>query len=201
MNRIISKPINLWQNGWVDRNKNGAGGSGRKRGVGWTEWAACVQKYGLGRKGANISRSLLTLHSDPSGCEGSECKGYIWLTETCQYCWRSVWMGKCHIVVDIATGRTAKKVITKKEWWTLRNGEDIGPFSLTFSVLARLTDYRRGLQLTPLILYAGSHSLSTPIYLFLFLPYWLAHSCSRSIKLIKGSILSWSPLANTSANQ
>lgn len=60
MNRIISKPINLWQNGWVDRNKNGAGESGRKRGVGWTEWAACVQKYGLGRKGANISRSLLT---------------------------------------------------------------------------------------------------------------------------------------------
>lgn len=64
-----------------------------------------------------------------------------------------------------------------------------------------LTDSRGGLQLTPLILYTSSHSLSPSIYLFLSLPHWLTHSCSRSIKLIKGSILSWSPLANTSANQ
>lgn len=167
---------------------------------GWVEQSGqrVCRNMGLAGRGLTF-RGHSWLHA---GSEGSECKGYIWLTQTCQYCWRSVWMGKCHIVVDIATGRMAKKISTKKERWTLRNGEDIGPFSLTFfSVLARLTDYRRGLQLTPLILYAGSHSLSTPIYLFLFLPYWLAHSCSRSIKLIKGSILSWSPLANTSANQ
>lgn len=88
----------------------------------------------------------------------------------------------------------------------LRNREDTTPlkltsFSLLVSVLSILTDSGGGLQLTPLTLYAGSHSLSPSIYPFLFLPHWLTHSCSRSIKLIKGSILSWSPLANTSANQ
>lgn len=64
-----------------------------------------------------------------------------------------------------------------------------------------LTDRSGGLQLTPLIRYAGSRTLSPSVYLFLFLSHWLTHSCSRSIKLIKGSILSWSPLANSSANQ
>lgn len=87
----------------------------------------------------------------------------------------------------------------------LRNREDSGSinltsFSLLASVLSILTDSGGGLPLTPLILYAGSHSLVPSIYPFLFLPPWLTRSC-RSIKLIKGSILSWSPLANTSANQ
>lgn len=77
----------------------------------------------------------------------------------------------------------------------------LATFSLLLSFLFILTDSGGGVQLTPLILYAGSHSLSPSIYLFLFLPHWLTHSCSRSIKLIKGSILSWSPPANTSANQ
>lgn len=45
---------------------------------------------------------------------------------------------------------------------------------------------RRCLQLTP-------PSVTPPsALLFLFLPHWLTHSCSWSIKLIKGSIFSWS---------
>lgn len=76
-----------------------------------------------------------------------------------------------------------------------RNRKDRPP------ILSILTDSRGGLQLTPLMLYTAPHSLSPSIYLFPTLPHWLTHICSRSIKLIKGSILSWSPLANTSANQ
>lgn len=127
----------------------------------------------------------------------------VWMTNfTLSFDFETALLNKCAVVLQHVHVCWTKRVWVKsskrfgKLQWT---GQKRQP--PTLSVMSILTDSEGGLQLTPLILYAGSHSPSPSIYLFLFLPHWLTHSCSRSIKLIKGSILSWSPLANRSANQ
>lgn len=49
MNQIISKPINLWQNGWVDRNENGGQGRVRTEVQGRGQAAVCRTRGPHGR--------------------------------------------------------------------------------------------------------------------------------------------------------
>lgn len=167
MNRIISKPINLWQNGWVDRNENGA----YRRGEGERE------RWVDGRKRQQFSGPRV------QACGGQAFLGWQ-MSESIQ--WKTdtdmpAPMGECWLhMKQTCLVHMSPVWNIADQMRMLRNRERTQAHSIaappsTFSVQPTLTDSGRGLQLTPLTLYAGPHSLSPP-NLSISIPPLLAHT-------------------------